>query len=446
MFGVYVLFSLFAAIYLARKTDQPLLAFVFLFWLLASPTLTEQFRLYVPGLPFDLRINRQLFFFLSAFIFFALLRRYPIKWHSNRLYLFEKVLLVYLGLVFLSLIYNQNSIEFKVIFSVSWEIITFFLFYYVSKRYIRHQLYQKIFTAIILMGVVTSLVSIIQFFVANDFYRIDPGQTRPAFGGLLRSTGVFQNEYEQGYFLIVAIFILLAHRNIRFRRPLIGMFVIGLVLAFHRVDMAILFIVFSFYFVWFKPKFFALFLSAGLLAAAFLGTLYIGYEDNIKNSSVVKERLSQDSGGRWKQFSAVINNMPNTLMGFGDYQNRDYRRLMIRNGNYISFVDEDGEWDKKPLTVHNGYLAVGAKYGPLAMIVFILFMINLLIQFKKLGWKERPESFVPFIMIVIWSLANMTNGIEHFRTHFVLLLGIICGSYIGLYPTYFAQRQKARLS
>jgi len=439
MFAVYVLFCLVAALYMARKTDQPILGFIFLFWLLASPTLTTQFKLYIPGVPFDLRINRILFFALAGFLFYALLRDYPANWRSNKLYFYEKTLFVYLGLVFLSLIYNQSNIEFKTIFSVTWEILTFILVYFISKRYIRQGVYNKLLKAILILAVITSIISIIQFFISNDLYRISPEQTRMAFGGKLRSTGVFQNEYEQGYFLILAIFVLLSTPRFKLRLPLLGVFVLGVVLAFHRVDMVILAIVFLLYFLWFKPKFFMLFFSGLLLAGSFLGGMYVVYEDSILKSSVVKERLSQDSGGRLNQFSSVIDKMPDKPLGYGAYKNTEYVQLMIRAGSYISYVDDDGEWHKQPLTVHNGYLAVGTKYGPVTMLVFIAFMLSLLIQFKKLSLKQNPRTFIPFIMIMIWALANMTNGIEHFRAHFVLLLGILCGSYVGLYHTNMQQ-------
>ncbi|MFK5894213.1 MAG: hypothetical protein QM504_13410 [Pseudomonadota bacterium] len=433
MFLVYSSLSFALAIYLARKTEQPFLGFLFLFWILAAPTITTQFKLYLPGIPFDLRINRIAFFTLLAFLSIALLKNYPINYRSKKFYFFEKVFFFYFCLVFLALIYNQNNIEFKTIFSVSWEYITFILVYLVSKHYIRQPVYDNLLKSIIIVAVISSIFAIIQFFLNNDFYRISPDQGRSAFGGILRSTGVFQNEYEQGYFLILGVFILLTKSQFKWKLILIGTLVLGVLLTFHRVDMAMLFLLFLLYFHWFRPKFFLLFLTGLFLIGSVIGTVYIVYEDQITNSSVVKERLGKDSGGREKQFASVLNKMADKPLGYGAYENKQYKELMVQIGSYISFINEEGQWDKSPLTVHNGYLAVGTKYGPLTMLFFIMFILNLLFQLKKMSQKKQPETLIPFIMVMIWLIANMTNGIEHLRTYFVLLMAIICGSYIGLY-------------
>jgi hypothetical protein len=119
-------------------------------------------------------------------------------------------------------------------------------------------------------------------------------------------------------------------------------------------------------------------------------------------------------------------------LGLGSYDHPYYVKLMSEYGIVQWFKDARGNSYTKPLTVHNGYLAAGIKYGILGMIAFTTLVFSMLRYFKKHINTEFRYSLVPYFAVLIYVLSNISNSISIFRAYFVVLLAILSGASIAM--------------
>lgn len=432
-FLLYVIFAAIIALFLSLRTDRKVLAFALIFWLLAQPVLNAKYIIPLPGLPFDLQPNRILFLFSLGYLFLGLLSRKQAP--SGAVPPFEKYIHIYLGLVMVALLLNHSLMNWKSVIAIPIEIATFLTVYTVAKRYMTEKVFEAILKAIILLAVIGALVAIVQ--IAEDKMFLRTGDLRPAFGNKLRSTGIFQSEYDFGYFQILAVIVsFVRYRGKAIRLLIVPLLMVSLLLTFHRLDYIILFVCTVSYLIFFSNRKVPLPIYAvgGVLGILLLFLSFYMFQSMGGRSAVVEERLTQNTvSGRFLQYQLVAKSMLDHPLGLGSYDHPDYVALMSKHGMVVWFTDQNsGNSYTKPLTVHNGYLAAGIQYGVLGMLVFTALVFSMFRYFRKQVNPDLPYSLVPFYAVVIYALSNISNSVSIFRAYFVVLLAILGGASIAM--------------
>jgi hypothetical protein len=427
---LYVIAALVAAFLLSAKTDRKALSFLLIFWILTQPILNTVLLIQTPGLGFDFQPNRILLLLLVPYLFFAgiggrgTIKRPP----------FEKYIYIYLGIVFISLVFNFGIIRKQNLAVVPLEILTFLVVYTAAKRHATESFFESIINAIILMAVASALISLIQIGINSEFLKT--GDPRIAFGNVVRSTGIFQSEYELGYFQILAIMIsMFKLKGSAWRFRLILLLLASLLTTFHRLDLLILMACLASY-VWFfgKPSQKVASYGAVVFAIFVVAASYVILEPLIGKSEFVLQRLQEDTvSGRFKQYGVILQALPDfAFVGMGDYTSKAYYALMEKAHMVRAIEGGTANWHREAYVVHNGYLEVAALYGAFAMTAFFALLISMLRYFKKINHIKFRYSIVPFYAVLIWMLANISNGVSTFRIYFVLLLAILAGSMISM--------------
>lgn len=438
---LYVIFAAMAALYLAMQTDRKVLSFVLILWLLAQPVINAKFIIPLPGLHFDLQPNRILFLFSLVALFWGTVSGQQAPSGSRPP--FEKYIYIYLGLVLLALSVNYSFMNPKSVIAVPVEILNFLVVFLLAKRHMTEKVFEAILKAIVLLAVIGALIAIIQFFVSTPFMRT--GDLRPAFGNKLRSTGIFQSEYDFGYFQILALMVVLVRYQGKAIRFFVGpLLVLSVLLTFHRLDYIIMFICYASYRAFFsKRKVGVPALAVAVMVPVLLILFLNVYQSMGGHSAVLEERLKQDTvSGRFVQFQVVWDAIMAHPLGLGSYDHPDYVKLMTRLGMVEWVADPSGEFHPRPLTVHNGYLATGIQYGLLGMVAFTALVFSMLRYFKKLIKPDLRYSAVAFYAVLIYALSNLSNSVSIFRAYFVVFLALLCGSLIALRRAETARQRR----
>ncbi len=353
---------------------------------------------------------------------------------------------IYFFLVTFSLIYNKNNLETVIygvrqqtIFAAPFAMLTFIVLYYVTKKFANKSLADNINKAIIIMAVVNAVVAIVQIGLNSSFLKTcDP---RLAFGHVVRASGVFQAEYDLGYFQILAVILCLIRYKDKEKVKLyviVPLLIFSILLTFHRLDFIILNICLMLY-IWLfstsTKKIMALICLA--FVTVFSTVLFWALRPTIKDSSIMEGRILQDTvSGRFSQYGLILNTLAKgnevTLFGLGDYSNTAYDKLMAKGHFMQSFESGTAKWYQRGFHVHNGYLEVGILHGVPAMAVFIAFLVSMALHFKKKISRDDPSSIMVFFAVLIWLLCNISNGISSFSSYYPLLVALLTGATTGL--------------
>jgi hypothetical protein len=429
IYVLYVLGAMIAALMLSARAERRMLSFIFIVWIFTQPILNTVLMIEVPGLGFDLQPNRILFVLLLPFLFLARggraarIERPP----------FEKYIYIYFAIVFISLVFNFDNIRKQNMVNVPVEILTFLLVYTVAKRFATKAFCESIIRAIILFAVISALISFIQIGVNSEFLKT--GDPRIAFGSLVRASGIFQSEYELGYLQVLAVIItLIKFEGSFWRLPLILLFVTSLMITFHRLDILILlFCLVSYIWLFGKSKLKIPIVGAMTIAALILVSSYVLIEPLIGGSDFVKERLRQDTvSGRLLQYETILFGAPDfAFFGMGDETSEAYYDLMEEIGAVRTLGWGTANQRIEAYAVHNGYLEVLAFYGAFAFMAFILLLFSMFLYLRKESSTNFRYSIVAFYALLIWMLANISNGLSSFRVYFVLLVALLIGSVVS---------------
>lgn len=434
---LYTALSAFAALFLAAKTDRKGLAFILLFWIFAQPVLNAWFVIPIPGMPFELQTNRIFFLLILAYLVTAKLSNKKTTFGApQRRPGFEKYFYIYLALVTIALAINYSYVNPKSIFATPLEIVTFIVVYVAAKRYTTESLNEAILRGIVILSIILALIAIVQFAFEPQLLRTGSEiHIRKAFGNYLRSTAIFQGEYELGYFQNLALMVVLArYRGTSRLYVLAPLLILSVLLTFQRMNYIIMFVCLTTYFAYYSRKRANLTALVMLLAMPFVLVLsYDIYQSIGGHSKLVEERIESDTvTGRLMQFKVVANAMWDHPLGLGSYENPTYYKLMEKNHMMQWAPDGRGGTRPEPLTVHNGYLAAGIQYGIAGAVAFITLLMSMLSYFSWRIMRNFRYSVVPFYAVLIYILLNFSNGIIVFRTYFVILLAILCGMFVTI--------------
>jgi O-antigen ligase len=284
--------------------------------------------------------------------------------------------------------------------------------------------YRLIGRCIIIAAIFSSVISILQFAVDPYFMRV--GIPRKAFGNVIRANGLFSMEYNNSYFLIVAItWVLTTVKKEYVKISLVVLFSIGVLCTFMRMSWLILVLVLFTYLVFIRKTAFEKLMLVGLSMIALVLSVSIFFYQDIMNSSMVKERLADGIEGRYGYFNMVLDNyQKRPILGYGDRNNETYytQMLLITGSRARASGSEGG--------IHNGYLETLFYYGVPAMLFFSLYVV-LSVYYHGTFISTNFYFVIPFLIGIIVMVCNFTNSF-HLMSHPSIMYAIHIGIGIGL--------------
>ncbi|KAB2836626.1 MAG: O-antigen ligase family protein [Candidatus Brocadia sp.] len=399
-------------------------------WIIAGDVLNTQYFVIPIGnfAGFELQFTRILLLAFTLYFLYLICIRSIGRHHSTigtRIYRYEIYLSLYFILSLVAMLFHlSRSLTLKEITVVYSGWLTFLVFYYTAKNTVDLGFVKSVFYSILCVGILSSLVSIIQFFIDPYFMRAGVG--RVAFAGKLRSDGVFTAEYTQSYFLIPAIMLTLTIIKNKYRYLLMGVFLIGILLTFHRMSWIITILTITGYYLLCAPKREKIFAIGSILVLSLIMVSLMPIVLNI-NSDFVNDRLfSNTVSGRTTIYEVAFRRMQNTwLFGVGSVRTNVYYADILKSGEVWAATGEIGG-------IHNLFLNMGYFYGLPVVVSFCIFLISTVIFFAKKMYRFGTFYFVPTATIGMFILANLSNWF-YLNMQVSLLLSIILGISVAVY-------------
>jgi hypothetical protein len=425
----YVIITFLLAVYLTltSKTNHKFITFIIVYWVFAGSVLnTEYFIIDISALPFDLQPNRLILIFFSIYLFTTWAIEHKNKRTTTENPKFEKIL--YLYIFFSIIIYMIHTIDILTledsIVNVT-HIFTFLVIYLVLRSRADQEMIKVFAKSLLIVCIVSSLIGIYQFSVDPLFFRF--GSQRVAFAGFFRGNGIYSSDHIQGYFLTSGIVLaLFVFRRKLVKFALISLFLLGIILCFHRMSYIITIMLFSLYFIGLKGKRIWLIVAGNVVFAILLFRLFPMLGPNIgeiESSAVFQERLLVDTMADRAKFARIVldNISQSWLIGFGGTKSEVYYRGMTRAG-----LDEEWAAGQRG-GIHNLYLHVMFFEGIPAAILFSLFMISAVCYFWKSKKLKHMFYFIPLFEVMKYIVSNLTN------TNFMSAdIGLLLAIYLGI--------------
>ena len=326
-------------------------------------------------------------------------------------------LFLFVSLLTVSVLVN---VEFSEGLKIIIDAVAFLIILFALRLMADRPSYDVIGKSFIIGGVISSIVSLVQLTIQPFFLRI--GDTRPAFGGLLRSNGIFSTEYYNSYFLIIAVaWTLVTVKNNFLKSGLVILFSMGVISSFQRMSWIILILVLVTYFIFIRKLAIDKLVLMGISIATLVLSLSIFYYQDIMNSSLVKDRLTDSVDGRKGYYGMVIDNIgKKPWLGYGDLKNEVY---------YTNLLRITGDRDRataKTGSLHSGYFSSLYEYGIPAFISFTLFVLLSVIYYAK-AFKNNPYYVIPFLVGIIFMIGNLTNTFL-----FLSYISVLYATHIGI--------------
>ena len=423
-FYIYFVLAAIIAFYLIINSDSRYkFELFFLSFYLLTGRLNELLSIKIPGFDlFEIQPHRFLFLLLLFFIIRkTLLSRERLHLTLNRkIPWFQVALFSYVIWVITSVLVNFSEIGTAEALKKMFDAVAFLVIMIALQLMADKPSYDLIGKSIIIGAVVSSIVSLVQFSIEPYFLRI--GEDRPAFDNIVRSNGIFDNEYFNAYYLIVAIaWTLTTVKNDLMRISMVTLFSLGVLSSFQRMSWIILVLVLITYLVNVKKIAIEKLLVASLSCIAVLLSLSIFYYQDIMNSTLVKERLSEGVEGRQGYYGLVLDNIgEKPIFGYGGLNNEVYKTNILR----ITRDRERGTLVTGDL--HSGYFSALFYYGIPAFICFTLFVIMSVFYYSR-SFSNNLYFVIPFLVGIIYMIGNLTNTFL-----FLKYLSILYAIHIGI--------------
>jgi hypothetical protein len=430
---LFFVFALISAVILTYKGTKKhrIITFLLTFWLLGASIIhLEAYNLPLKFLGGEMQYKRLVFlillFYLTMFIF--LKPRLPER--IPRLP-FEKYIFAFFGwfMVVIGYHFFTGTLGTRDFVEVAEGVMLVLVLFLVLKHIVTIEILQVLGRAIILVAVLSSLVAIVQFFGNPWFLRI--GSDLTAFGGKLRSNGLFYAEYVHSYACVMALMVtLLGVKEGKIRNGLVALLLVGIVLSFHRMSWIVTIVIFVLYILLFNRTGFKKFIVWVPLAASII--LFLSLEifqvvDRVQESSFYKARLSQNSlDSREKLSEMALRHLDEIFfLGAGSSKSGVYYYAMMNAVN-------DRDWAMGLRGgFHNIYVYSLFFYGVPFAVIFILMLIVVIRYFLKSFFAGEAFSFFPFLFLVMFIIMNITNcfPVEYdFGFYLGLFLG--CGAAV----------------
>jgi len=426
---VVAMICLAALIAITRVSRHRVVTFLICAWILASPVFDAHFATIPLGrLSFDLRMERLLLIALSLYVL--------LRWTlGRRMYadLTNAPRWVYAGLVYLGLLALVDVIHLSHELSLREFVInlsiegTFFVVLLVVAVTANDRMAKVITQSLIVVCVISSAIAIFQFFIDPQFFRY--GVERPAFAGFVRANGVFASDHTQAYWLIAAVnAVLLTVRGRAARIALVSLFVVGLVLTFHRMSWIVFAVLMLMYWGRVRKVGFVTWWSA---ATVVVGLVFVLPATDVVASfartAFVRERLTQDTGSYRMLFTVIaVSSVPDhPIIGVGSVKSSAYYARVRQEG--LSEEEALGEYGG----IHNSYLQLAYLKGVPVALAFLGF---LLLAMKDL-WRLTPQGsaygYLELTEVLKFALGGLTNGLV-LGSRIGILMAILLGVAVAM--------------
>lgn len=426
----YVFFALatVVALYLVIKSKSRYkIEFFFLVFFLLTGNINNLLTIKIPGFSlFEIQPDRFMFFiFLFLILRKTLLSKTKISLNINgNIPSFIVALIGFALMLIISQSVNITEIGVGVVLKNILGVLNFLVVLIALQLIADKATYDLIGRAIIVGAIISTSVSLIQLSIDPYFLRI--GDDRLAFGGFLRSNGIFSTEYFNSYYLIIAIsWVFVTIKNNPLKIVLVGFFCLGVISTFQRMSWIILILVLFTYLFFINKVAIEKLLLAGLTCVAILLSISIFYYQDIMNSSLVKERLTNSVDGRKGYYTMVLDNIgKKPIFGYGDLKNEVYYANMLRI---------TGDRDRATATtgdLHSGYFSAIFLFGIPAFVFFISFVFLSVIYYSRLI-KDNLYFVIPFVVAFIFMIGNLTNTFL-FLKYITFLFAVHIGVGMGI--------------
>jgi hypothetical protein len=405
-FYSYFALAAVTALYLVIKSDSKhKLELFFLSFYLLTGNINDILTIKIPGFSF---FEIQPIRFIYLLLLFFIIRKTLLSKEKQSLSLnkttpwFIVLLYAYVLLLFISVIANITHMGLPQGLKVMLDAAAFLILLTSLRLMADKASYDLIGKSIIIGAVVSSVVSLAQLSIDPYFLRI--GDQRVAFGSLLRSNGIFSTEYFNSYYLIIAItWTLITVKKNGLKIVLVLLFSLGVLSTFQRMSWIILVLVLVTYFVFIKKAAIEKLLLVGLTGLALILSISIFYYQDIMNSTMVKERLSETIEGRQGYYTMVLDNIgENPVFGYGDLKNEVYYTNLLR-------ITHDR--DRATATtgdLHSGYFSAMFLYGIPAFVCFTMFVLLAVFYYSR-SFNENLYFVIPFLVSILYLIGNLTN-------------------------------------
>jgi len=329
-YAYLVLAALISFVLVIKSKSKYKIELFFLAFYLLSGNINDLTVIVIPGFSlFEIQPKRFIYLMLLFFIFRKLVFSKKKVQYDFKMPWFQVALYGYIALQTLSIFVNAFPSELKTVL----DAVAFLIIMFGLKLIADKPSYDLIGKSIIICAVLSSIVAILQIGVDPYFLRI--GDNRAAFGQVLRSNGIFRAEYYHSYLLIIAItWTLTTIRKNWLKVSLVCLFSLGVFVTFHRMSWVILVLLLLTYFIYIQRVAIQKLLVFAMLGIALLLSLSIFFYQDIMNSTLVKERLTDTSGGRDGYRDLVLNNIDERpILGFGNFDHDFFYRqiILLRN-------------------------------------------------------------------------------------------------------------------
>ncbi len=436
---LYFLFVLILSASWVYKSDvkHKFETLVLCFYLMTG-NLNDLLTFAIPGVSFfEIQPDRFLFFMFSFF----LVRQFYFSKESFEFKNFWKIpwfmiiLTFYTLFKIISLSSHSDTIEFPEIIIKSLHVINVLVIILSLRVLFSPKLIEILGKALLVGAIATCLVSFVQIGIDPLFART--GDVRIAFGSVYRVNGIFNAEYFSAYYLIIAsTWVLTQYEDGYKKLGLVLLYSIGIFLTFHRMSWLLFFVVLAIYFVVLaKPQMDKL-LLAGMTGLTVLLVLFLIFQREIVNSTLVKERVTETVDSRFGYYDMVFDNIGDKpILGYGNHDNEVYYYSML----HITRMRERATGAAGG--IHSGYLSAMFYYGIPAFLSFTLFVLSTIIYFARLYIKTANPIFsIAFVLAFVYGIANITNTLlfsEYLGIFFAIFLGI------GLGARYYSMEEES---
>ena len=420
-FYLYLIISALVAGFLVLKSQSKYkVEMFFLSFYLLSGNLNTLLIFKIPGVSF---FEIQPVRFIYLMLLFLIIRK---TWYSTgkskasfdrKVAWFEIALFGYVFFLSLSALVNiaVNEALKTILDAVAFIIIMFGL------RKIEDQpSYNIIGKSMIITGVFTSIISLIQ--LVNNPYFMRIGDNRRAFGSLIRSNGIFSAEYLNSYYLIIAIvWVLTTIKNKMLRTGLVVLFSAGVATSFMRMSWLLLILILLVYFIVVNRTAIEKLLFAAGTCIAVILVIFTIYSNDIMKSSLVQDRLNDSVDYRKGYYTMVLDNIhKRPFLGFGDLKNEVYYE------NLLLITKDRDRATAASGSLHSGYFSSLFRYGIPALLCFTLFT-TLSVKYYSTYFGKNLYYMIPFAVSVIFMIGNMTNSFL-----FISYLSVLYAIHIGI--------------
>jgi len=427
-FYIYFAFAAIVAFLLVKKSNSKFKPeLFFLSFYLITGNINDLLTFKIPGFSgFEIQPERFIFFVLFFFIVRKMLlsRKKVISTFDQKIPWFLVALFAYVLWLIISVLVNISEVGMVDALKTILDSLAFLVLIISLRQMADQPSYELIGKAIIIGAVASSIVSLLQLSIDPYFLRI--GDERLAFGNILRSNGIFNTEYFNSYYLIVAIaWTLITVKNNFYKISLVVLFTLGVISSFQRMSWIILVLVLATYFVFIKKIAFQKLLLGGLTGLALLLSVSIFYYQDIMQSSLVKERLSEEPDSRQGYYAMVLDNIgKKPVFGYGGLKNEVY---------YVNLLRITRDRDRATATtgdLHSGYFSALFLYGIPAFVFFILFVLLSFLYYASY-FKKDMYFVMPFLVSIIYMIGNLSNTFL-FLKYIALLYAIHIGIGMGI--------------